>query len=195
MRREVEADKDSVQRGISLLLPLLDQVIDCHGFLKDRQKLRAVCLPCLDGWMMSGTLCLRDQKGSGMCHSAAWTALYSKTSSLPPNFQDAKRPRGQSGSRWGGRCQVVFKRGSCLSAGYLGGLRGSRVLFGLQVNRIYLVAWARTISLARLARLAGIEYMCILLERGLLSSYSSSAYHHRRSEATAKSFQVCSSAA
>ena len=113
----MEADKDSVQRGISLLLPLLDQVIDCHGFLKDRQKLRAVCLPCLDGWMMSGTLCLRDQKGSGMCHSAAWTALYSKTSSLPPNFQDAKRPRGQSGSRCGGRCQVVFKRGSCLSAG------------------------------------------------------------------------------
>jgi hypothetical protein len=49
----------------------------------------------------------------------------------------------------------------------LGGLRGSRVLFGLQVNRIYLVAWARTISLARLARLAGIEYMCILLERRL----------------------------
>lgn len=90
---------------------------------------------------------------------------------------------------------MVFKRGSCLSAGYLGGLRGSRVLFGLQVNRIYLVAWARTISLARLARLAGIEYMCILLERGLLSSYSSSAYHYRRSEATAKSFQVCSSAA
>lgn len=80
----MEADKDSVQRGISLLLPLLDQVIDCHGFFKDRNKLRAVCLPCracLDGWTMSGTLCLRDQKGSGMCHSAAWTALYSKTSS------------------------------------------------------------------------------------------------------------------
>ena len=53
-----------------------------------------------------------------------------------------------------------------MSQRWVGGLRGSRVLFGLQVNRIYLVAWARTISLARLARLAGIEYMCILLEEG-----------------------------
>jgi hypothetical protein len=103
----VEADKDSVQRGISLLLPLLDQVIDCHGFLKDRQKLRAVCLPCLDGWMMSGTLCLRDQKGSGMCHSAAWTALYSKTSSL--SLPTSKTPKdhagragldGEAGAKW-----------------------------------------------------------------------------------------------
>ena len=159
-------------------------------------------LPTLPLWSVVNvrySVLARDETtktGTGMCHSAACLfALYSKTSSLPrPRRQ---RPRGQSGSGWGNRCQVVFKRGSCLSAcaGYLGGLRGSRVLFGLQVNRIYLVAWARTISLARLARLAGIEYMCILLERGLLSSYSSSAYHYRRSEATAKSFQVCSSAA
>jgi hypothetical protein len=93
---------------------------------------------------------------------------------------------------------VVFKRGSCLSAGYLGGRaawQSCAFWFASQSHLQYLVAWARTISLARLARLAGIEYMCILLERGLLSSYSSSAYHYRRSEATAKSFQVCSSAA
>ena len=29
-----------------------------------------------------------------------------------------------------------------MSPRWVGGLRGSRVLFGLQVNRIYLVAWA-----------------------------------------------------
>jgi hypothetical protein len=111
----VEGDKDRLQRGISLLSPLPDQVIDCHGSPKTTRSSGRFAYPA---WSVGEWAVLRAcerlvyQTDSGMCHfSAAWPALCSKTSSSPRR----QRPRGQSGSRWGSRCQVVFKRGSCLS--------------------------------------------------------------------------------
>lgn len=110
----------------------------------------------------------------GMCHSAAFAALYSKTSSPPPSHH-RKRPRGQSGSRSeaGAKWSLSEDRTvsqHLLSSGTWAGLRGSRVLclcasLGVCFSPV-LVAWGqaerRTIS-PWSARSVGV----------LLSSYSS----------------------
>jgi hypothetical protein len=121
---------------------------------------------------MCGTPCLQetrlyDQKCSGMCHSAAGVSPYTaKRPSLPRR----QRPRGQSGSRWGSRCQVVFKRGSCLSGRVAPGWAAwqSCVLLLTSSPSIW---WRvarpdthrldrRTISLVRLARSVESRYTC-----------------------------------
>jgi hypothetical protein len=97
MRREVEGDKDRLQRGTSLLPPLPDQVVDCHGSPKTtRSSGRFAYLGRSVGEWAVLRACERlvYQTGSGMCHSQPPGLPYA---AKPPLPQDAKDHAGRAG--------------------------------------------------------------------------------------------------
>jgi hypothetical protein len=102
MRRAIEGDKDSCQRGLLLLLPLLGQVIELLSWLaRDNQSSGRFASPAPS---VGGGECAvlracerRDsttKSGSGMCHSAAGLSPYT---AKRPLYQDANDHAGRAG--------------------------------------------------------------------------------------------------